>query len=78
MSEWMTENIPKCSEVLIDWRPYAAQFEYNDFTLTFLPRDELLEAMDPSELKKSGADYLMMSSLYYDWHFSQPNVTVIH
>ena len=34
--------------------------------------------MDPSELKKSGADYLMMSSLYYDWHFSQPNVTVIH
>lgn len=78
MAEWMLRHIPLGSKVLVDWRPYAPQFEGKPFQLIFLDRANLLEELDPKKLAAYGADYLIMSSLFYDRYFSQPNVPALH
>lgn len=72
LSRWMVENIPHGSTVLIDWKPYSVSFPNKEITIEYLPRSKIIPALQIAELKKTGADYLVLSSLFYGRYFTQP------
>jgi hypothetical protein len=73
MAEWMTGNIPAGSKILMDWRPYCPRLAAESFEVQHIPRPDLIHDLDIKKLKKSGADYLILSSLFYNRYFSQPD-----
>jgi hypothetical protein len=74
MAQWMKDNLEHGSSVLLDWKPYCPRFWYNEFAVIYVPRAEILDNLRIDELKRSGAQYLLLSSLFYDRYFSQPNL----
>jgi hypothetical protein len=74
MARWMLENIPHGSRVYMDWRPYSPYLEGGPFQLVYIPRAHILKSLDPKALRATGGDYLVLSSLFYDRYFSQPEV----
>ena len=72
MAQWMIANVPSGAKVFIDWKPYEPSFPGGEFSLTYLPRDRIIEALDVAKLRDSGHDYLLLSSLFYDRYFIQP------
>lgn len=73
MARWMSENIAPGSTVFIDWKPYSPRLERTAFVPEYLPRENILGSLQIEELRSSGVDYLLLSSLFYDRYFSQPN-----
>jgi 4-amino-4-deoxy-L-arabinose transferase-like glycosyltransferase len=74
MAQWMKDNLPHGATVLLDWKPYCPRFWYNEFNVVYVPRAEILNNLSVEQLKKSGGQYLLLSSLFYDRYFSQPNL----
>jgi hypothetical protein len=72
MARWMKENLPPGSKVYLDWKPYAPRFFGNEFQITHIPRAHILEQLGADSLRKSGYDYLVLSSLFYDRYYTQP------
>jgi hypothetical protein len=72
MARWMIENLPPGSKVYLDWKPYAPRFWNGEFEVTHIPRTRILEKLVVEDLKASGQDYLVLSSLFYDRYFVQP------
>ncbi len=72
MAQWMIQNLPPGSKVYLDWKPYAPRFWNGEFEITHIPRAKILEKLEIDDLKSSGQDYLVLSSLFYDRYFSQP------
>lgn len=72
MARWMIENLPPGSKVYLDWKPYAPRFWNGEFEVTHIPRARILEKLAVEDLKASGQDYLVLSSLFYDRYFVQP------
>jgi len=72
MARWMKENLPAGSKVYLDWKPYAPRFFEGEFQITHIPRAHILEQLGADSLRKSGYDYLVLSSLFYDRYYSQP------
>lgn len=70
---WMKENLPRGSKVLMDWKPYCPNFHGDYFEVKHIPRARIILELSVNELKRSGADYLVLSSLFYNRYFSQPN-----
>ncbi len=73
MHAWMIENIPKGASILVDWKPYNPPFKEGEFNIIYLPREDIISKLRVSEIKKSGADYILLSSLYFSRYFDQPN-----
>lgn len=73
MVEWMKQSIPAGSKILMDWKPYCPNFHGEAFQIQHIPRADIIEGLDIRALKESGADYLILSSLFYDRYFSQPD-----
>jgi hypothetical protein len=73
MADWMLANIPKGSKVLMDWKPYCPQVTSQDFVIEHIQRANIIPELDPAILRASGADYLILSSLFYARYFNQPN-----
>jgi hypothetical protein len=57
----------------MDWKPYCPNFHGQTFEVVHIPRADIMEGLDNRALKESGADYLILSSLFYDRYFSQPD-----
>lgn len=74
MAQWMIEHLPAGSTVLMDWKPYCPRFWNNEFNVVYVPRATILSNLQMDNLKKSGGQYLVLSSLFYDRYFSQPNL----
>lgn len=72
MSEWMVENIPHGSKVVVDWKPYSPRFWNSEFEVIFPDRKSIFETLSVNRLKHSGNDYLVLSSLFYDRYFTEP------
>ncbi len=72
MAAWMQENLPKGSVVLMDWKPYCPRLDAEHFEVRHIPRAEIIPELDLRKLKASGADYLILSSLFYGRYFTQP------
>lgn len=75
MSDWISKNIPDGSKILLDLPAYQAPLSNEKFEVLELTRNTILEELDPTFLRKSGADYLLLSSLFYDRYFSQPGIS---
>ncbi len=73
MVVWMKQTIPAGSKILMDWKPYCPNFHGEVFQIQHIPRADIIDGLDVSSLKESGADYLILSSLFYDRYFSQPD-----
>lgn len=73
MVAWMKESVPAGSKILMDWKPYCPNFHGQTFEVVHIPRADIMEGLDNRALKESGADYLILSSLFYDRYFSQPD-----
>ncbi len=74
MAQWMIENLPHGSTVLLDWKPYCPRFWHDEFKVVWVPRATILANLSIGNLKASNGDYLVLSSLFYDRYFSQPNL----
>lgn len=74
MAQWMVQNLPPGSTVLMDWKPYCPRFWNNEFNVVYVPRATILNSLRLENLKSSGGQYLVLSSLFYDRYFSQPNL----
>jgi len=73
MATWMKASIPPGSNILMDWKPYCPNFHGEAFDVQHIPRSDIIEGLDIRALRESGADYLVLSSLFYDRYFSQPD-----
>jgi len=73
MAEWMIENLPRGSGVLLDWKPYAPRFFNNEFNITYVPRAYIMTQLEIASLRSSGQDYLVLSSLWWGRYCSMPN-----
>lgn len=71
MAEWIKSNIDKGSTIFVDWKPYAPQGLEEEYNVVYLPRSKLIPSLTIDELEKKDG-YLIMSSLYYDRFFNQP------
>ncbi len=72
LAAWMRDNIPAGSKVLMDWKPYCPQLDATRFNVEHIERARIIPELDPSVLRDSGADYLILSSLFYARYFNQP------
>lgn len=72
LASWMKANIPEGSKVLMDWKPYCPNFHGEFFQVEHIPRARIIPELDVQSLRTSGANYLVLSSLFYNRYFSQP------
>jgi hypothetical protein len=72
MADWMRVNVPAGSKVLMDWQPYCPRFHHDEFSVEYIPRATIIPKLDLKYLRNSHADYLILSNLYYDRYFKQP------
>lgn len=72
-ARWMVENLPRGARVYLDWKPYAPRFWHNEFSVMYIPRTRILERLAYDDLKRSGYDYLVLSGLFYERYFTQPD-----
>ncbi len=72
LASWMKANLPAGSKVLMDWKPYCPNFHGEYFQVEHIPRARIIPGLDVQNLRTSGAQYLVLSSLYYNRYFSQP------
>ena len=73
LASWMKENLPKRSRVIIDVSAYGPALGPHDFKLEYLPRLTIFAELQAKSLKRSNGDFLVLSSLFYNRYFSQPN-----
>ncbi len=72
MAVWMRQHVPAGATVLMDWKPYCPQLEGAPFNVEHIERARIIPELDPTVLRNSGADYLVLSSLFYARYFNQP------
>lgn len=70
--DWMVQNAPPGSRVLLDWEPYNALLPSQDFESEFFRREKISAYLHPKTLQESNFDFLLLSTLFYDRYFSQP------
>ena len=72
MADWMKQNIPPGTAILVDWWPYAPQFKEPVFKITQMDRADIFSNFELKFLKESEKEYLLLSSLFYERFFIQP------
>lgn len=72
MADWMIDNLPKGSKVLVDWSPYGPHFPKNEMEIGMFPSGKMFELLNGESIKALGYDYLVLSSLVYNRFFDQP------
>lgn len=77
LANWMTSNLPHDAKVLMDWKPYCPNFHGEYFNVEHIPRARIIQDLSVNRLRNSGAQYLVLSSLFYDRYFSQPESAAI-
>jgi 4-amino-4-deoxy-L-arabinose transferase-like glycosyltransferase len=71
-AKWIEENLPHGSKILLDWQPYGPHLPADKFDVSIITRKRLASDFSPRALKQSGADYLVLSTLFYQRYFTQP------
>jgi len=78
LADWIDNNIEEKKTFLIDWRPYNVYLDKTKFNVVYLDRSKILPSIAKESLLESGADYIILSTLYYDRYFSQPSAEPAH
>lgn len=74
MAQWIRENIPPGSTIMMDWKPYNPNLDGENFKIVYIERANILKELNARSLRRSGGQYMVLSSLFYDRYFSQPEV----
>jgi hypothetical protein len=77
MGRWMMQHLPKGTKVLIDWQPYGPTFEQGYFDVMNFPSGKMIQTLNPRNLKTTGAQYMVLSSLVYNRFFNQPQTDAV-
>lgn len=74
MGKWIEENLPLSSKLYFDWRPYSPDLGREPFfKVTYINRPDYFTRLKIGDLKRSGQDYLVVSSMSYGRFFTEPN-----
>ncbi|MBX7138663.1 MAG: glycosyltransferase family 39 protein [Oligoflexia bacterium] len=71
-ASWMRANLPSGARIYLDWEPYVPRFDDKFFEVVNDPKKRIMPLLGVEQLRRSGVDYLVLSSLMYDRFFSQP------
>ncbi len=71
-AQWIAENIPQQSKIVLDFVPYAPAIDPQRFTIVNNPLLPVGTWLDKAKLRTYEVDYVILSSLSYDRFFSQP------
>jgi hypothetical protein len=74
LSDWIDKNIPEGSKIMTDRLSYGPLLNDKKYQVLNLNGSEILQDLDVKNLRKSGFDYLILSSLFYGRYFSEPKV----
>ncbi len=77
MGEWIEKNIEPGRTIVLDWKPYNPELDTEQYKIEFFPVAMVATRLDAESLESMGADYLLLSSLWYDRYFSQPNADLV-
>jgi Dolichyl-phosphate-mannose-protein mannosyltransferase len=77
MKQYVEETLPQGSKILIDWREYSSPLDVSKYQIEYLFGTKILEKIQIRKLKESGYEYLILSSLFFDRFFTEPNVEAI-
>lgn len=69
MRDWMLQNIPAESKIMIDAIPYTPAFPENQFEIMRLANPEERRGMTIDSLKEQGVQYVLVTSLSYERYF---------
>lgn len=73
VARWFKENVPQGTAVWLDWSPYTVTLKPEEYKVDYILREGLPTKLMPSSLRESGKQYLVLSSLFYDRYFVDPN-----
>lgn len=74
-TNWFIRNVPQQTPVLMEWEPYAPPLSAAGMRSSFILRKNLVQRFTISTMTKSGSEYLVLSSLFYDRYLSQPGAS---
>lgn len=74
-ARWIESQLPTGTSVLVFWQPYSPFIDPNRYAVRVEPRPDLLSTLAPHRLRATGANYLILSSLYWDRYFSHPGTS---
>lgn len=78
MAQWITMNLPPGTRVVLDWNSYSPPIEGRGLNVTYIARNKPLQELNVDRLRRSGAEYVVVSSLFYQRFLSEPNFTPAH
>lgn len=74
-ANWVESHIPPGSEIILDWYTYSAPIPRDKYRIREIVSDkELFTNPSPANISATGADYLLLSSLYYQRYLEQDKV----
>lgn len=76
MAGWVFENLEPGSKILVDWKSYAPKIDRQKFEVIFPERKSIFETLSVANLREQPFDYVILSSLFFDRYFSEPNAPV--
>lgn len=68
---WLVNAVPADSFILMEWQPYSPFLRRTALKHDFILRENILERLRPDWLGNSGADYLIVSNLFYGRYFDR-------
>ena len=71
--QWILANLPRGSRLYLDWKRYCPEFRRHEFDVTHIKRAEILDLLTLESLRGADKDYLIISSLFYDRYFTDPD-----
>ena len=73
LNNWIEENIPSGSKILIDRFAYSPPVDEKKYEVLYLRGSKILEDLDVKNLRQSEYDYLILSGMFYERYFSEPS-----
>ena len=73
-ARWMVKHLSRGAPIFLDWERYAPYFSKEQFDVEYIEREGVREKeFTVAELKQSGRKYMVLSSLFFDRYFTDPN-----
>ena len=74
LAQWVDKNIPSGSKIYVDWEAYSPKLSPEKYQVQYLSGTSILELLEPKKLRNSDFEYLILSSLFFNRYFTEPNI----
>lgn len=71
LASWINSNLPAGSKIAVDYLWYGPPLDPSRYSVTSLHGSEILESIRVGELRRTGYDYVIISSFFKDRFFRQ-------